>query len=112
MAGIKDGFNFQESNINWLKSAHLTSFTTTVSATDGNEEDVVLSGTIYPANDETAQGIIINDVDVSYGDQEGALMVEGYVLAERLPVQPSQAAIDALEEIKFYTSDNEPFSLT
>jgi hypothetical protein len=43
----------------------------------------------------------LSDVDVTEGSQPGALIVEGYIIPERLPVAPAALAITALKEIKF-----------
>lgn len=88
--------------INFLKSAKFTSFTYQADDTNGSVVDGVLpAGAIYPANDGTAIGIVMNAVDVSNGPQPVAVIVEGYVLEERLPVTPSAEAKTALKEIKF-----------
>ena len=93
------------SEINFLASARYQNFTTSVSNTgvtaDANGRKIVKAGTILPANDATAVGILFNDVDVTEGTQPGALMVEGYVHEARLPVAPVAAAKTALKEIKF-----------
>ncbi|HAT4259210.1 TPA: hypothetical protein I9068_002587 [Clostridium perfringens] len=57
------------------------------------------SGTIK--NDATVVGILAEDVDVTNGPQLGALIVEGYVLKDRLPVAPEEVAIGALKKITF-----------
>lgn len=90
--------------VNFLASSNLQSFTTLVSdvgviAVDGKK--IVKAGTIYPANDATAEGIIYNDVDVSNGPQPGALIEEGYILEARLPVAPTAEAKTALTKITF-----------
>lgn len=94
-----------ESKPNFLASDKYVNFTTTVSDTgvtaDENGKKVVPAGTILPANDATAEGILFESVDVTTGPQPGALMVEGYVLEERLPVVPDATAKTALKEIKF-----------
>lgn len=41
---------------NFLKSATVTAFTTTVKESDDGSEKVVKAGTIYPKNDATAKG--------------------------------------------------------
>lgn len=91
--------------INFLASAHVTSFTHQISntgvAADANGRKIVKAGTIYPKNDATAAGIVYTDVDVTEGPQTGALLVEAYVLEARLPVAPSAEAKTALKEIKF-----------
>lgn len=91
--------------INFLASAKFIAFTTQVSDagvaanTDGRK--VVPAGTLLPANDATAAGILMNDTDVTEGPQPGSLIVEAYVIPERLPVAPAAEAITALKEIKF-----------
>lgn len=91
--------------INFLASAHVTTFTHQVSdtgvAADANGRKIVKAGTVYPKNDATAEGILYTDVDVTEGPQAGSLLVEGYVLEARLPVAPSAEAKTALKEIKF-----------
>lgn len=87
---------------NFLKSAHIIAFTTTVKEADGGDEKIVKAGTIYPSNDANAKGVIFNDVDVLHGDQEASLIVEGHLLADRLPEKPSEEAKQALRQIEFY----------
>ena len=60
------------------------------------------AGSIFPANDATAEGITINDVDVTNGAQPVGVIVDGHILIERLPVKPSDAAQTAMREIKLY----------
>lgn len=62
---------------------------------------IVPRGTILPANDATAEGILMNDIDVTYGNQPGALMDAGYVYKDRLPETPAEAAITALAQVVF-----------
>jgi len=62
-------------------------------------DGIIASGIIYPANDATAQGIIINDVvvDVDNSSEDtAALLVKGVVSKNFLPDAPTQAAVDAL----------------
>lgn len=91
--------------INFLASAKFVSFTTQVEPTgvtaNVTGRKIVQAGTILPANNATAQGILLTDVDVTEGPQPGALIVEAYVIPERLPVAPSAEAKAALKEIKF-----------
>ncbi|MEK4425875.1 hypothetical protein [Solibacillus sp. FSL K6-1523] len=91
--------------VNFLASSNVQSFTTLVSdtgvATDANGKKIVRAGTVLPANDDTAKGILYNDVDVTHGPQPGALIVEAYILEERLHTAPTADAKTALTEIKF-----------
>lgn len=88
-----------EAEKNFLKSAHFVPFTytaKTANATDG----VVKAGTIYPANDATAVGIVFHDTEVG---QPMSVIVEGHVYENRLPVAPSADAKTTLKNIGFYT---------
>ena len=92
--------------VNFLKSANYQSFTTLVASAgvtaDAKGRKIVKAGTILPANDATAKGILLTDVDVTEGSQPGALVVEGYVLEARLHTAPDAEAKTALKNIKFY----------
>lgn len=82
--------------INFLASAHYQNFTE-------QADKSYKAGEVYPANDATAKGIIFNDVTVTTetGPQPCSVMVEGYVLEDRLPVAVEDAAKTAMKEIKF-----------
>jgi len=93
-------------DINFLKSQKFLSFTKQVDQTHTKVVNGVLpAGSIYPADNATAEGITINDVDVSNGPQPVGVIVEGHVLMERLPVKPSDEAQKAMREIKLYDAD-------
>jgi len=95
--------NTSVEEINFLKSQHFISFTQQADDTMAGVVDGVLpAGSIYPANDSTAIGVTINDVDVSKGAREVGVIVEGYIISDRLPVAPSADAIAAMTEIKLY----------
>lgn len=88
--------------INFLASARFQAFTEQVDDTHAQAENgIVPAGAIWPANDATAKGILLNAIDVSNGAQPASVIVEGYVIAERLPVTPSAEAITAMTEIKY-----------
>lgn len=65
---------------------------------------IVPAGTIFPANDSTAKGILFTPVDVTHGDHEGAVMVGGTVFENRLPVAPATAAKTAMKTLNFETA--------
>jgi hypothetical protein len=52
-------------------------------------------------NTTTAEGVLFNDVDVTYGPAPGAMMIHGFVDLNKLPAAPVAAAITALPLIKF-----------
>lgn len=61
----------------------------------------LLDGDGTVKNDGTVVGILAEEVDVTNGPKPGALIVEGYVLKDRLPVAPQELAIGALKKITF-----------
>ena len=79
-----------------------TNFTFTKDGELGtNGTKYVKMGTVYPANDATAEGIVYEDVDVTTGDMPGSVVLKGVVYTDRLPVALQEAAQTALEEKGF-----------
>ncbi|EGO2730816.1 hypothetical protein NXO48_000394 [Enterococcus faecalis] len=104
MVYVKKTQTYQD--INFLKSEKFISFTKQVDeTTEGVVEGVLPAGSVFPKNDATAEGITINDVDVSNGPQPVGVIVEGHVLIKRLPVEPSSEAQKAMREVKFYDAN-------
>lgn len=68
----------------------------TGATTGENGAKYVRMGTVYPANDNTAEGIVYEDVDVSTGDMPGSVVTAGTVYDDRLPVALATAAKTAL----------------
>lgn len=64
---------------------------------DGNGYKTVKAGTIYPANNGTAKGIIFQDVDVTHYEHAAPLMVAGRVYKNKLGVELETAAETALK---------------
>lgn len=56
---------------------------------------IVKAGTMYPANDATAWGVIMHDYDVTDGDVNAAVIIHGFLRKDRLN-EPTDAAIDAI----------------
>lgn len=54
-------------------------------ATDG----VIKAGTIIPANDETAIGVLLNDV-VLGENPNGTIVIHGFVKSDKLPAAPAE----------------------
>lgn len=62
---------------------------------------IIKAGTIYPANDATAIGVVLNDMDVTDGDRNGTIIIHGFIKKAALPQAPTPEAIAALNMIKF-----------
>lgn len=71
----------------------------TLGVADGKYK-TVKAGTVFPANDATADGIVFTDTDVTDGDAIGSVIVAGRVLADR--VNASEAAVAALKANGLY----------
>lgn len=57
----------------------------TGATTAANGSKYVKMGTVYPANDATAVGIVYEDVDVTTGNMPGSVVLKGVVYEDRLP---------------------------
>lgn len=68
----------------------------TALATNG----VIGAGTIIPANDATAIGVLLNDV-VLGENPNGTIVIHGFIEGAKLPVEAAEAAKTALSQIKF-----------
>lgn len=94
-----------ESDLGFLKSEHIVAFTQTGTTAMGEAEGdqtYIKAGTIFPANDETAIGIVLDTVDVTAGSEPISVMVEGHVVLDRLPVEPTAEAQAAMKFIGFW----------
>lgn len=65
-------------------------------ATDG----VIKEGTIIPANDATAIGVLLHPV-VLNENPNGTIVVHGFIAKGKLPASPASAAVTALKQIAF-----------
>lgn len=83
---------------------HYVSVAHTFHTSDGTDVDgkkIVKAGTVYPANDDTAQGVVWADYDVTNGDVTGALIVHGFIKAAALPEPLTDEAKGVLSMIQF-----------
>lgn len=61
-------------------------------ATTVDGRKIIKAGTVYPKNDATAIGMVLNDVDVTEGDADGALLVHGIVDKDKIPAPINELA--------------------
>lgn len=52
-------------------------------------------------NSADAEGVLLNDVDVTYGPASGAAIIHGFIAIDKLPEAPHADAIAALKQITF-----------
>lgn len=92
----------QVEELNILASAKFIAFTYQIPESMGKEvgcRKIVPAGTVYPANDATAIGVLLNDVDVTDGDYQGSVIVDGILLKDRLPEEITAEALGAMKKI-------------
>lgn len=65
---------------------------------------VIPAGTIVPANDETATGILLHDVTLAE-NPNGTAVVDGFIKVAKLPDTPDADALTALKKITFMAAD-------
>lgn len=58
---------------------------------------IIVRGTVWPANDETAIGLVRHDYDVTDGDVAGAVVTHGSILEAHLPEEVGAEAKPVLE---------------
>lgn len=64
-----------------------------------NGRFIIKAGTVYPANNETAIGLVMQDYDVTDSDASMAIIIHGFVRADRLPADLSETAKSVLPQI-------------
>lgn len=65
---------------------------------------IVPAGSVVPANDATAKGILYEDVEVTTGNMPGSLVTKGVIFEDRLPAALANAAKTALTGITVKTA--------
>ena len=65
-------------------------------ATDG----VIKAGTVIPANDGTAKGVLLSNV-VLAENPNGTIVIHGFIDKSKMPAQPNLEAITALKGVQF-----------
>ena len=66
---------------------------------------IIKAGTIYPSNDNKAIGVVLQDYDVTESDASMAIVLHGFIRADRLPTPPSDEALKNLRMIYFLKND-------
>lgn len=88
----------------FVSSHHVITRTRTGKPEMGETKDgrtLLVAGTVYPSNDENAEGLVYHTVDLTHGNQPVSVMVEGYVYEDALPKEVTEEAKAAMKEIKF-----------
>lgn len=81
-----------------LYNDHYVAIPYDCSAIEANEQGVVPAGTIVPANDATAIGVLLSDV-VKAENPNGTIVIHGFIKKSKLPVAPGEAV--SIPMVKF-----------
>jgi len=79
-----------------LANDHYAAVTYDCSDIEADENGVIKAGTILPANDGTAVGVLLDDVDKN-SNPNGTIVVHGFIREDRMPAEPTAAAVSALD---------------
>lgn len=61
-------------------------------------DDVIPAGTMIPANDATAIGVLLNDVNLAE-NPNGAIVIHGFIKKGKLPAAPAETV--AIPQVQF-----------
>lgn len=81
-----------------LHNDHYVAIPYDCSAVTANDKGIIPAGTIVPANDATAIGVLLSDV-VKDDNPNGTVVIHGFIKKSKLPAQPASNV--AIPMIKF-----------
>ena len=99
----KEILMFPDDYSGFAQTFDATTHATLVATVDGRK--IIKAGTIFPANDKTAKGVVFYDLDVTDGAATGTVIYRGTVKVNQIPVAPSAAALKAMTQLKFFKGD-------
>lgn len=71
-----------------LYNDHYVAMPYDCSAIQANENGVIPAGTMIPANDATAKGVLLHDV-VKADNPNGTIVTHGYIKKAKMPAAPA-----------------------
>ena len=81
-----------------LANDHYVAIPYDCSAITANADGIIPAGTIIPANNATAIGVLLWDVDKA-GNPNGTIVIHGFIKKSKLPVAPADTV--SIPMIKF-----------
>lgn len=81
-----------------LHNDHYVGIPFDCSAIAANADGIIPAGTIIPANDATAIGVLLSDV-VKADNPNGTVVIHGFIKKSKLPAQPASGV--SIPMIKF-----------
>lgn len=59
------------------------------------------TGAVSADDSAATEGVLLTDVDVTYGEAPGTMVLHGFIKLDKIPTAPSAAALAALPMIAF-----------
>ena len=81
-----------------LYNDHYVAIPYNCGAIEANEKGVIPAGTMIPANDASAIGVLLSDV-VKANNPNGTVVIHGFIKKSKMPAAPAESV--ALPMIKF-----------
>jgi hypothetical protein len=66
-----------------------------------NLTEPVVEKNTQTVDGSAAEGVLLNDVDVTYGPAAAAMVIHGFIALDKLPEAPCEEAVTALKQIFF-----------
>lgn len=66
-----------------------------------NTDEPVSKKNVQGTDADKAEGVLLDDVDVTFGKASGAMIIHGFIALEKLPEVPAASAVTALKQITF-----------
>ena len=86
-----------------LANDHYVAIPYDCSEVSAGENGVIPAGTIIPANDSKAIGVLLTDV-VPKENPNGAVVIHGFIETAKLPTAPEDDAKTAMKQITFLSA--------
>ncbi len=86
--------------VNILANDHYVGIPYDCSAVAANDEGIIKAGTVIPANDGTAVGVLLHDVRKDE-NPNSTIVIHGFIDAKKLPEAPTAEAMAALKLVYF-----------
>lgn len=83
-----------------LANDHYVAIPYDCSSVTASADGIIKAGTVIPANDNTAIGVLLTDVYKSE-NPNGTIVVHGFIKKDKLPTVPDSAAKEALRQVSF-----------
>lgn len=87
-------------SVNILANDHFVAIPYDCSSVTANADGIIKAGSLIPANDATAKGVLLTDVKKE-DNPNGTIVIHGFIEESKLPEAPATEAKTALSQVLF-----------